>query len=156
GVREPENLSHILPVQLGSFTEPFNIHWFEQTTGRAVTSEGKRLQNADYPFAWCTLDGLTTSQGGRTAILQCKHVNAFSKIEEVTQRYMPQVHHEMFVCGLSVAVLSVLIGTLAYEAVEIERDDWYLAQLIDRERAFWKAVEMNEPPAELPMVAPPA
>lgn len=156
GVREGEDLSRVLPVQLGSFTEPFNIHWYELTTGRSVTNEGEPRQNAKYPFARCTLDGLTVTESGEPAILQCKHVNAFSKIDEVAQKYMPQVHHEMFVCGINHAVLSVLIGTLAYEAVTIERDDFYLAQLIDREREFWRCVEANEPPAQTEPVAPPS
>lgn len=155
GEAEPEDLSRVLPVQLGSFTEPFNVHWYELMTGRTVTSEGKRLQNPDYPFAWVTLDGLTTNAAGHVAVFQAKHVNQFSKVEEIAQRYQPQVHHEMFVCGLSHAVLSVLIGTMGYEAVEIERDDWYLAQLIDREREFWRCVTTGEPPAAMPVVAPP-
>jgi predicted phage-related endonuclease len=156
GVRESEDLSRVLPVQMGSYTEPFNIHWYCLTTDRPVSNQGEARQNAKYPFARCTLDGLTVTERGEPAILQCKHVNAFSKIEEVAQKYMPQTHHEMFVCGHRFAVLSVLIGTLAYEAVTIERDDFYVAQLIDREREFWRCVETGEPPAALPEVAPPA
>lgn len=155
GVREGEDLSRVLPVQMGSFTEPLNLYWYELTTGRAVTNEGELRRAARYPFMRCTLDGLTVNSSGQPAVFQAKHVNAYSKIEEVAQKYMAQVHHEMHVCGLRHAILSVFIGTMVYEAVEIECDEFYLAQLIDRERAFWACVESGEPPVALPEVAPP-
>jgi predicted phage-related endonuclease len=155
GVREPEDLSRVLPVQMGSFTEPFNIHWYELMTGRAVTNEGEPRQAARYPFMRCTLDGLTVNSAGHPAVFQAKHVNQYSKIDEVAARYQPQIHHEMHVTGLRHAVLSVFIGTMNYEFVEVECDEFYLAQLIDREREFWRCMNTGEPPAVLPMVAPP-
>jgi len=155
GEAEPEDLSRVLPVQMGSFTEPLNLYWYELTTGRPVTNEGEARQAVAYPFMRCTLDGLTVNSKGQPAVFQGKHVNAFSKIDEVAQKYMAQVHHEMHVCGLRHAILSVFIGTMAYEAVEIECDEFYLAQLIDREREFWRCVETGEPPAAMPAVAPP-
>lgn len=156
GIREGEDLSAVLPVQMGAFTEPFNLHWFEQTTGRLVTNEGEARTATRYPFMRCTLDGLTTNGAGHLCVFQAKHVNAYSKIEEVAQKYMAQVHHEMHVCGLRHAILSVFIGTMVYEPVEIECDEFYLAQLIDREREFWRCVEANEPPARMEAVAPPS
>jgi predicted phage-related endonuclease len=155
GLREGEDLSRVLPVQMGSFTEPLNLYWYELTTGRAVTNEGEPRKAERYPFMRCTLDGLTVNSAGHPAVFQAKHVNAYSKIDEVAQKYMSQLHHEMHVTGLRHAVLSVFIGTMVYEAVEIECDDFYLAQLIDREREFWACVESGEPPAALPEVVPP-
>lgn len=155
GRREGEDLSRVLPVQLGSFTEPFNLHWYEVMTGRTVTNEGEVHIHGDRGFMRCTLDGLTTTAAGKPAVFQAKHVNAFSKIEEVTQRYMPQVHHEMHVAGMGHAILSVLMGTMAYEVIEIPCDEFYLAQLIDRERAFWDCVVNDTPPCVLEPIAAP-
>ncbi len=156
GVSEPEDLSRVLPVQMGSFTEPLNLYWYELTTGRLVTHEGELRKATAYPFMRCTLDGLTTTGAGNPAVFQAKHVNAFSKIEDVAQKYMAQIHHEMHVCGVRHAILSVFIGTLTYEHVEIECDDFYLAQLIDREREFWRCVESGEPPVQTAPVPAPA
>ena len=36
GRKKPDDLSDVLPVQLGSFTEQFNINWFQQQTGKQV------------------------------------------------------------------------------------------------------------------------
>ncbi len=156
GLAEPEDLSRVLPVQMGSHTEPLNLDWYEMTTGRLVTREGELRKATAYPFMRCTLDGLTTTGTGKPAVFQAKHVNAFSKIDEVAQRYMPQLHHEMHVVGVRHAILSVFIGTMTYEHVEIECDDFYLAQLIDREREFWRCVETGEPPAAMPVVPAPS
>jgi len=150
GEKEPEDLSDVLPVQIGIVTEPLNLHWFQKTTGRAISAQGETRTHPRFPFMRCTLDGITDG-----AVVQCKHVNAFSKIEEVAQRYMAQVHHEMAVCDLPMAYLSVFVGTLTYELVEIKRDDWYLAQLIDREREFWSYVEKREPPPQQGAIAAP-
>lgn len=155
GEREPEDLSGVLPVQMGVWTEPLNRHWFELTMERSVVDEGETRTCAAYDFMACTLDGLTTTQSGDSAVFEAKHVNAFAKIDEVAQKYMPQLHHNMFVCGVTHSILSVFIGTLKHEVIEVECDDWYLAQLIDRERAFWNCVQAGEPPAEMKPVEPP-
>jgi predicted phage-related endonuclease len=155
GEREGEDLSKVLPVQMGSFTEEFNRYWFELQTGREVTHDGLQDKHPEYPFMHYTRDGVTTTENGSPALFEAKHVNAFSNIDEVIQRYMPQLHHGMAVLGLQYAVLSVFLGTLRYEFVEVERDDWYLAQLIDRERAFWAAVETGTPPVEMAPIAAP-
>lgn len=152
----PADLSDVVPVVLGTFTEPANRYFYTKRTGRSISSAGEMRTCASHPFARCTLDGLTTDSKGNPAVFQAKTVNAFSKIEEVAQKYMAQVHHEMHVCGLRHAVLSVFIGTMTYEPVEIECDDFYLAQLIDREREFWRCVQTGEPPAAMPVVPAPA
>lgn len=155
GHAEPEDLSGVLPVIMGQWTEELNRFWFERETGRVVTNDGESRAHAEYAFMACTLDGLTVTADGLPAIFEAKHVNAFSKIEEVEQKYMPQLHHNMAVCGVNKAVLSVFIGTLAWAHTEVTLDDWYLAELIDRETAFWRSVEANEPPPFLKPVAAP-
>ena len=156
GEAEPEDLSRVLPVQMGVWTEPLNIHWFQLMTGRSVQNRGDVCAHSVYPFMACTLDGLTiTAAGTNTAVFEAKHVNAFAKIDEVVQKYMPQLHHNMAVTGLSHAILSVFVGTFTHEVVEVACDDWYLAQLIDREKAFWACVVSGEPPLEMPAVSAP-
>lgn len=146
GQKESENLDHILPVIMGQWTEELNLYWYEQQTDRLVTAEQDQLKHKDYDFMACTLDGLTTTCTGEKAIFEAKHVNQFSKIEDVVQRYMPQLHHNMAVAGCGWAVLSVFKGTLDYEIFEVEADILYMAQLIDQERKFWECVKSGEVP----------
>lgn len=155
GQAEPEDLSGVLPVVMGSWTEELNRYWFERQTGRVITSEGDARVHPEHQFMACTLDGLTVTGDMKPAIFEAKHVGAFSKIGDVIQKYMPQCHHSMAVMGVEHAILSVFIGTMVWECVEIARDDWYLAQLIDREKEFWRCVEAKEPPHEMPSIAAP-
>ncbi|MBI1425811.1 MAG: endonuclease [Gammaproteobacteria bacterium] len=146
GQKESEDLSGILPVIMGQFTEPLNIFWYEKQTGRAVTDEQLQVKHPQYSFMACTLDGKTVSSGGSPAIFEAKHVNAFSNIDEVVQRYMPQLHHNASANGLNSFVLSVFVGTLKWELYEGEVDAWYVAQLIEAEEKFWNCVQNKTPP----------
>ena len=153
GRKEPEDLSRVLPVQMGNATEEFNAYWFELMTGNTVVRRGEHVVSKAYPFMACTLDGVVAKG---PMVWQAKHVAGRQPLEEVVARYTPQVTHEMLVCGLSAAVLSVLIGTDRYEAIEIPLDDFYAETLIEREREFWGFVERDEQPLNgAPIVPPP-
>lgn len=155
GEEEPEDLSGVLPVIMGTITEPLNRYWYTTQTGRAITDAGAQRCHAEYPFMRCEADGFTATESGAPAVFEAKTVNAFSKVEEVEQRYMPQLHHNMAVCGVERAILSVFLGTLNWAHTEVALDDWYLAELIDREKAFWNAVQTGEtPPGMAPVAAP--
>lgn len=146
GRKEPEDLSDVLPVMLGSFTEEFNRYWYEKQTGRAVTDGGREAKSADRPIMSCTLDGMTTTEAGGAAIFEAKHVNPFGDIERVVQRYMPQLHHNAYVCGTDWAVLSVLYGTMSWRCFEVEVDLFYLQRVLDAEEKFWRHVKDDVPP----------
>jgi hypothetical protein len=98
-----------------------------------------------------SLDGITTTSKGEDATLQCKHINPFKKLDDVVLHYMPQLQHEMYCSGLNWCVFSALIGNLDHKIVEIEKDPWFVAQLIEQERLFWDAVQGGYDPV---LVAP--
>jgi len=135
---EPEDLSNILPVQMGSFTEPFNRYWYEKVIGNTVTNVGETRISLDHEFMMCTLDGLT--HDGK-AVWEAKHVSAFAKEEEILSRYMPQLTHNMLVCGVKQAVLSVFLGNHKHYFAEIDLDEQYAAELIAVEKEFWDCVK---------------
>jgi predicted phage-related endonuclease len=143
GEAESEDLSDVLQVQLGSWTEAFNRSWFTKKTKRTVTNGGDQMICLDYPFMGCTLDGLTDN---KTVLWEAKHVSAFAKDEEVLEKYFPQLTHNMIVCGLAAATLSVIFGNHRYEVFDIMMDEDYAAQLIEVERNFWDCVQNNIQP----------
>lgn len=139
---EGENLDDVLAVQVGVWTEEFNARWYTKQTGDAVTSRGQWLTHEN---GWqsCTLDGLC--QGG-SAVWEAKHVGGFEPVDTVLARYMPQLQHNMFIADKRTAVLSLFIGSGKWEAREVARDDFYIADLMDKERQFWKHVKDKTPP----------
>lgn len=150
--KEPEDLSNVLPVRMGIQTEPLNREWFEMETGNEVlgVDEEHDLTFEGLPMS-CTLDGRTDEP----AIVECKHLNQFTKEEEILPRFYPQLHHNMKVTGFDRAHLSVFIGTLKYVHFYVEADPFYLEVLIEREKLFWSHVIDRTPPVEMPAIEVP-
>jgi predicted phage-related endonuclease len=94
GEEQPEDLGAVLPVMLGSWTEAFNRQWYECQTGQEVSLIGFSISCPEHSWRRCTLDGFVD---GQNAVFEAKHVNAFSRPEEVLARYMPQLQHNMAV-----------------------------------------------------------
>ncbi len=153
GQAEGEDLSRVLPVQMGTWTEPLNRHWYTLTTGNEVTRAGETCQHKDHAFMRCSLDGFVVAEN---AIFEAKHVNQFSKIDAIAQKYMPQLHHNMSVVGVERAVLSVFVGTMTYEHLIVDADPFYTANLIEAEEYFWRCVTEMTPPGEIKIDATPA
>jgi predicted phage-related endonuclease len=151
GEEESEDLSDVLPVQMGTFTEPFNCQWFEKNTGKKVTAQGDSRLSLEYPFMGCTLDGLTDD--GQT-VVEFKHVSAFAKEDEILDRYMPQLHHNMIVCGLERAVLSVFYGNHKWDKYEVRRDPMYAAIVVGAVADFWDCVQTGRPPVAIKSSTP--
>lgn len=151
---EPDDLSWVFPVQLGSVTEELNLRFYGHKTGHAVSRQGEALVSKEYPFLRCTLDGFDAAE---TAVIECKHVNGFSKIDEVRERYVPQVTHQMIMCGVRKAILSVIIGTSEPVLELIELDDFFATDYIERCRDFWQhVIDDRAPEMGSPLPEPPA
>src|SRR5688572_28469201 len=146
GRAEPEDLSGNLAVQMGSVTEAFNAYWFEKQTGRPILNRSQHVISARYPFMRANLDGITQTKNGEEAYWDAKHVGRLD--ESVVLRYTPQMVHCCTILGLDWWVLSVFIGSSKWEMVEQAVDPLYQADLIARERAFWKFVEDDVEPPE--------
>jgi predicted phage-related endonuclease len=151
GEVQDEDLSDVLQVQMGVFTEPFNIQWFEKHTGRKVTDNGIQKVHPVHSFMGCTLDGMTDD--GET-VFEAKHVSAFSNAEEIQDRYMPQLYHNMSVCGVEKAVLSVFYGNHKWEKYDINRDMIYATIVEDAVEKFWACVQSGTPPVAIKSSTP--
>lgn len=151
----PSDLSDVLPVQMGSWTEEFNRYWYERNTGRLVTNEGLSCVHPDFPWMTCSLDGETTTESGEPAIWEGKHVNAFAKEDETIAKYQPQLHWNAGIRGLDHAILSVFYGTLRWEFYAVEIDLLYWSELFTRARKFWACVQSGETPVHMPAVEAP-
>jgi len=65
----------------------------------------------------------------------------------VPEHYQCQVIHQLAVTGKAWADVAVLIGGQDFRIYRIERDEAQIADLIERESAFWKMVESDTQPA---------
>lgn len=152
GEAEPDDLSDVLAVQMGSFTEPLNVAWYEKQTGNAVADRGEVYVHPCYSFMRATLDGVVHDPLDPNArmVFEAKHCNEREAPETLFDRYLPQLTHNTLCTGASGAVLSVFQGNAKWWALEYDLDGDYAARLIEAEQAFWRCVRTGEPPAPIP------
>lgn len=144
GRSEKEDLSDVLPVQMGIHTEPFNIQWFEKQTGLQVVNNNKVYRNKDINFLHATLDGEIKSE---QAIFEAKHVSPFSA-KDVIDRYYPQLQHYMLVTGYKKAYLSVLIGNLQHKIYQVDADLEFIHKLLYAISHLWAYVQSDVQPPD--------
>lgn len=147
GEVEGEDLSDNLAVQMGSFTEPLNIAWFEKNTGLAVEVIELPACDRGPVFMRCTLDGWVTEQ---RAVFEAKHCGTRSTDAEIFARYVPQLTHNCICTGAETAFLSAFKGNGDWVMMEYALDADYAARLIAAEEAFWNCVRTGEPPCAVP------
>ena len=139
-------------MALGTWTEAFNRQWFEQITGQKVVLVGTSLTCSTYSWRQCTLDGFV--EDGNT-VWEAKHTNAFGRAEEVLERYMPQLQHNMAVAKADRAILSVIFGNHKFQIFEVAADWLYQLDLLEAEEQFWDCVLTGKEPAPAPVPSPP-
>lgn len=153
GEIEPEDLSNVLPVQMGVWTEQFNIFWFSKQTEKEVINNGDQRVHSEHEWMRCTLDG-EVSHSAILAVFEAKHVSAFAQEDEILGRYVPQVQHNMAVTGATKAYLSVFFGTMKWRVFEIDAEPIYQSQLIAAEQHFWTCVQNGTPPVAVDIKPP--
>lgn len=146
------DLSGSLPVALGCWTEPFNRQWYERLTSQTVESIGLSISCSTYTWRRCTLDGFVVATG---SIWEAKHTSAFARPDEVLERYMPQLQHNMAVAKAERAVLSVIFGNHRFEILEVAADWLYQLDLLQAEEEFWNCVLDGNEPVPAPVPPPP-
>ena len=152
GEVEPEDLSSNLIVQLGAATEELNRSWYERNTGRRIGDVQRRVRHSAIPWMAATLDGIVE---GTDAVFEAKFMLPWSFSEEAAaEKYMAQLHHNMWVTHLRSAVLSIITGGGKWVEVAIPLDPLYLTVLVSAEKKFWRCVQSGEVP-HLIMAEPP-
>lgn len=149
---EPEDLSGVWAVHLGSFTESLNLAWYERRTGKPLSRMGEVVIHPN-DWAACTLDAWDDDLA---APVECKHVGGFEKTAAILERYAPQAHWQMIVTGAKECVFSIIEGAREPIIERVSYDDTYAAELWSRAERFMECVETLTPPVILPPVTPPA
>lgn len=148
---EPEDLSHVWPVQLGTATEAINIAWYEMKQGD-LTRKGEVVCHPLHDWAACTLDGFDPVLPGP---VECKHVGGWEPREAVVARYAAQVHWQMLCTGTYKAALSIIEGAREPVIEPVDFDPVYATELFRRAESFMECVWNLTPPiAGAPVAAP--
>lgn len=145
GLRERDDLSDVLPVQLGIWTEPFNISLFRKEMGVEVQEQVRYNYNWNGVPTRGTLDGEFMYHGVRTG-LEVKHTFELNTMRKQLERYMPQLQLYLEVSGMQHIYFANIFGNRRYEYVKVAKDEGYLARMHIHLKEFWKFVEDKVPP----------
>ena len=148
---EPEDLSHVWPVQLGATTEQLNLSWYTEKNG-PLSRHGEVALHPKYPWAAATLDAWIDDL---LCPIEAKHVGGREPLEIVIERYQPQMQWQMFVTDATQCALSVIMGASEPTVDFIPRDQEYITEMIARGKQFMDCVAQRKPPVVLPAVAAP-
>ena len=143
----PDDLSAVLPVQIGIATEALNRQWFTQEMGLPVEYDNGwpdiPIRHPSYPFMAYTPDGLVEG----SIPFEAKHVNPFWNPLRLKQKYNPQLQHQMAVVDAPYSYLSVFFGNQKYDVYKVERDPIFIEELYRQEELFmWLLTNQQRPP----------
>lgn len=152
GRAERPDLSDVLRVQLGMWTEPFNRRWFCERTQIVVDPVDPDVlyRHPTLPFLACHPDGFCKMEGHR-AVWDAKHTGSGS-IEEKVAYYLGQLTHNMLATGRTRAVLSVLFGNSGWAYGIVAIDNEFAGELMAREADLWDAILNDVEPDDLPPI----
>ena len=125
-------------MRQGTDLEAYVAERFSEDTGMKVKRVNKILQHPDCPWMLANIDRAIV---GMNAGLECKTTSPYSKFKfdegEINPHYYWQSMHYMAVTGAEKWYVAVLVLGKAFHVFEIARDEDQIAQLIERESAFW-------------------
>ena len=117
---------------------------FSDKTGIAITYRPVMLRSLKWDFALANPDRFVEN-----GILECKNVGAHNAKEwddGPPLHYRLQGQHYLAVTGLDVVYFAALIGGSRLVIYEVHRDDELIADLVQREEAFWTLVTLRRMP----------
>lgn len=163
GLVESKDLTDVFAVQLGIFTEDFNLNWWVQSHSPGYTMAGTQrvLQHEfryddDYVPLKGTADMMCVDSAKKSYIVEAKHTNAFTNMNDVIERYMPQIqfymhlhnkHCEEYNYKPDGCFLSVIFGNSKWESKHIAYDPEYSYKMLGKIQEFWKHVVKKKPPS---------
>ena len=113
-----DDLSNMFNVQLGTFTEDFNLQWAEKIYDYKFVNKFQVSQTKQY--------GNITLQGSpdgmdkeHKVIIECKHTHSMNTMENMINYYMPQMQFYLYITQYKKCLLSVIFGN-KWEALEID------------------------------------
>lgn len=165
-----EDLSDNFRVQLGVWTEDFNMQWlmkklrsekkqtnkgvhiFEVEANHILNSTDWRdlkkekfidLDEKNKLCLYAHLDGYIPS---KKCIIECKHTSELKTLSDLIESYNPQMQHYMNVFDCDRCIISGIFGNKDHKFQVIERDDAFIERLVEMQKAFWGYVINKIPP----------
>lgn len=147
GRAEPEDMSRILPVQLGIWTEEFNLKWFEhEYQTQLIKHQLAYTDQIGIVPVKGTIDAAKANDDGSFSIVEAKHTNSMNNMDGILDWYMPQIHLYMKLSGLDGCYLSIIFGNSKWESAYVSYNAEYFHSMWAVVSDFWGYVLRDEEP----------
>tara|TARA_R110000744_G_scaffold113517_1_gene212635 strand:- start:30 stop:836 length:807 start_codon:yes stop_codon:yes gene_type:complete len=154
GKRESDDLSNNIAVQLGTFTEDFNLSWFEKQHDVTLKNHQLELEEELYhtDAGVVPIKGTLDATFGK-CIVEAKHTNAFNTMDGLLEYYMPQIQCYLWLTRSSLkfeaiegCYLSAIFGNSKWESAFVAANKEYQRSMWKMVADFWGYVNRNEQP----------
>ena len=139
---EPDDLSRNIAVQLGSWTEDFNLEWFEHEHD-CILSDQQREYELEIGIV--PAKGLIDAKWG-SFIVEAKHTNPYKSMDDVIEYYMPQIQLYCYLAKADGAYFSVIFGNSKWESAHVSYNHKYFDSMWAVVSDFWGYVVRDEEP----------
>jgi putative phage-type endonuclease len=138
GMGEPQPETDAM--RFGSLLEPVVIQEFTRRTGFEVRRGLPIQKSEEHPFMLASLDGLIEDERAIVEAKTARTADGWGEdgSSEIPAYYHTQVAHYMAVTDAVLAYVPVLIGGQDFRIYTVDRDDAFVADLIEAEREFWE------------------
>ena len=143
---EPEDLSRNIAVQMGIYTEDFNLNWFAYEYDCTLTGMQKSFEETigSVPVKG-TVDAIV-GDSIEDSIVEAKHTNSYNTLDKVIEYYMPQLQLYIHLAKAEGAHLSVIFGNNKWESAHVRRNEEYFNSMWAVVSDFWGYVLRDEEP----------
>ena len=143
---EPEDLSRNIAVQMGVYTEDFNLGWFANEYDCTLTGFQKSFEET---IGSVPVKGTVDAMVGDSiedSIVEAKHTNAYNTLDKVIEYYMPQLQLYIHLAKANGAHISVIFGNNKWESAYVSRNEEYFNSMWAVVSDFWGYVLRDEEP----------
>lgn len=134
-------------MRRGLQLEPVALALFEDETGYLMSPSV--LVHPYIKFMSASLDGIELD-GKCIVEIKCpgSEDHKIALDNAVPEKYIPQLQHQMEVCGMDWMYYMSYRSDSDYKIIEVKKDHDYTNNLILKEREFWDRVQRKEPPED--------
>lgn len=143
GIRQPDDLSDVFRVQLGTWTEPFHFAWLRDKLLMQLGTKAPGIQHPELPWMRASFDGWWIEHD---TFIELKHTNERATVRSMVETYQPQIAHYCNVAGKTHGYLSFIAGNNDPVICKVEPSATYRAELLELEKGFWWHVENGVAP----------
>lgn len=135
----------------GHAIQPVALRIFSKRTGMQVSDPGEFTvaRHPSIPWLGATLDGIADTPEG-LAVVECKNVGAYNsrdwEADEPPLRVNVQIQHQIEVAGATHGYAVACVGGNKLVWRRVNRDDRFIAVMLERLAEFWRLVETDTPP----------